>query len=118
MQQNQCNKCGSLFDVGQRFCINCGERFKYSCPRCNNYIESAARYCRTCGSELDWGTEGTSGTSLSDIPVSNQKLQDRKSSDVNPKGRNWGSGIWFILFIIIVVCIVLVVILEKYIIRP
>jgi uncharacterized membrane protein YvbJ len=117
MQQNQCNKCGSLYDVGQRFCINCGEKFKYSCPRCNNYIESAARYCRTCGIELDWGFDGTAMSSLATSPESDNKIQDTKSADLHSKGRNGWSKLWFILFIIVVVCIVLIIILDKYVIR-
>jgi len=55
MQQTfTCPKCGAQNNVGQRFCVTCGQMFQYACLHCKNIADPASKFCPHCGGALPW----------------------------------------------------------------
>ena len=105
----QCYKCGEQNNLGNRFCIRCGEPFHYKCPQCSATISTDYNTCPNCGVALDWGIKTEQDTEFESVP-DRDNLQEtgkkkagktRRSSRLS---RNPATP-WLIGFVIIVLCI-------------
>lgn len=55
MQQTfQCHSCGSLINMGHKFCVTCGQQFQYYCPNCGNGTDAQFNNCMNCGKKFPW----------------------------------------------------------------
>jgi len=49
-----CDHCGALIEVGQRFCANCGSAVnKELCPSCGKKNQAGDQFCSSCGNRLE-----------------------------------------------------------------
>lgn len=52
-----CNKCGTEFEDGAKFCPECGEKVALpelgKCPSCGAQNSDSAKFCRECGAALN-----------------------------------------------------------------
>lgn len=105
----QCFKCGEKNNLGNRFCIRCGEPFHYKCPQCRATISTDYKACPNCGVALDWGIKIEQDNEIgftSDMPgsleMSRGNLKKKRSSSFFRRNR---ATPWLIGFVIIVLCI-------------
>lgn len=49
-----CHKCGSINQMGDHACSNCGAAFQYSCPQCNFLLQTDDKVCARCGNTIIW----------------------------------------------------------------
>ena len=47
-----CKRCGTVNELGAKFCDNCGAKLYNSCSNCGEDNDIDARYCRKCGKAL------------------------------------------------------------------
>ncbi|GMQ78767.1 MAG: hypothetical protein BMS9Abin02_1302 [Anaerolineae bacterium] len=50
--QGQCDYCGALLDLTDKFCAACGSEAGSTCPQCQQYIERGEKFCGSCGAQL------------------------------------------------------------------
>jgi uncharacterized protein (UPF0212 family) len=51
----KCAKCSASFDVGAKFCPECGapaKAAKPKCPKCGKEYETAPKFCAECGTKM------------------------------------------------------------------
>lgn len=105
----QCYKCGEQNNLGNRFCIRCGEPFHYKCPQCRANISADYSTCPNCGVALDWGIksgqdEEFESTSIGDKSSGQGKRRADKKRRSSRLARNRATP-WLIGFVVIVLCI-------------
>jgi hypothetical protein len=105
----QCYKCGEQNNLGNKFCIRCGEPFHYKCPQCRANISTDYSACPNCGVALDWGIKTEQADEFESVsagdksPGKGRKKADRKRSSSRIQ-RNRATP-WLIGFVVIVLCI-------------
>ncbi len=59
-----CSSCGSVNEIGRKFCADCGAPLVRACPTCGSSNNPSARFCGECGTALGVGP-GAAGATAS-----------------------------------------------------
>lgn len=69
-----CPECGSPINIGQQFCIYCGQKINYSCPYCGAPVEPLSGRCTSCSSKLNWSMQSDDHSTADRIETQKQNM--------------------------------------------
>ncbi len=96
--KTKCQQCGTLAEVGAKFCPACGAKLVQpapvtACPQCSAKLPAGARFCPECGHQISATTPGPqtteSGASPTETTAALERYQSPDGKVVLYKPTDW-----------------------------